>query len=172
MRTLPQAEPHLDESEAEEVFGALLDGEAGDEEIARFLSELSDRGETADEIAGAARALRARLIPIDAPADAIDVCGTGGDGHHTLNVSTAVSLVVAACRRAGRQARQPRGQQQGGRAPIRSKRSGSTWRPREEPPRSRWQSSAFASCSRSTTTRRCDAFSRSVSGSAGARSST
>ncbi len=96
MRTLPEAEPHLNEAQAEEVFGALLDGEASEEEIARFLCDLSDRGETADEIAGAARALRARLIPVDAPADAIDVCGTGGDGHHTLNVSTAVSLVVAA----------------------------------------------------------------------------
>ncbi|MCT2558689.1 anthranilate phosphoribosyltransferase [Tsuneonella sp. YG55] len=96
MRTLPQAEPHLTEAQAEEVFGALLDGEASEEEIARFLCDLSDRGETADEIAGAARALRARLIPINAPDNAIDVCGTGGDGHHTLNVSTAVSLVVAA----------------------------------------------------------------------------
>lgn len=96
MRRLPASEPHLSEPEAEEVFGALLDGEASEEEIARFLCDLSDRGETADEIAGAARALRARLIPVQAPADAIDVCGTGGDGHHTLNVSTAVSLVVAA----------------------------------------------------------------------------
>ena len=96
MRDLPQAEPHLGETQAEEVFGALLDGDVADEEIARFLCDLSDRGETAAEIAGAARALRARLIPIDAPANAIDVCGTGGDGHHTLNVSTAVALVVAA----------------------------------------------------------------------------
>ncbi len=96
MRTLPLAEPHLEEAQAEEVFGAVLDGEASETEIARFLTELSDRGETADEIAGAARALRLRMIPVDAPADAIDVCGTGGDGHHTLNVSTAVSLVVAA----------------------------------------------------------------------------
>jgi anthranilate phosphoribosyltransferase len=93
---LPQAEPHLSETEAEEVFGALLDGAVSEEEIARFLCDLSDRGETADEIAGAARALRSRLIPVDAPEDAIDVCGTGGDGHHTLNVSTAVSLLVAA----------------------------------------------------------------------------
>jgi anthranilate phosphoribosyltransferase len=58
---------------------------------------LSDRGETATEVAAAARAMRARLIPVNAPANAIDVCGTGGDGHHTLNVSTAVALVVAAC---------------------------------------------------------------------------
>ncbi|MEO5867892.1 MAG: anthranilate phosphoribosyltransferase, partial [Sphingomonas sp.] len=65
--------------------------------IADFLIALSDRGETSIEIAEAARALRDRFIPIDAPPDAIDVCGTGGDGHHTLNVSTAVSIVVAAC---------------------------------------------------------------------------
>ncbi len=93
---LPAADAHLSEEEAEEVFGWLLDGAAGEEDIARFLTALSDRGETAEEIAGAARALRARLIPVLAPPDAVDCCGTGGDGHHTLNVSTAVSLVVAA----------------------------------------------------------------------------
>jgi anthranilate phosphoribosyltransferase len=87
----------LQEDEAEAAFGALLDGQVPDEAIAAFLSALSDRGETASEIAGAARAMRARMIPVNAPANAIDVCGTGGDGHHTLNVSTAVSLVVAAC---------------------------------------------------------------------------
>ena len=97
MRELPGAEPHLSEAEAEEVFGWLLDGETGEEEIARFLVALSQRGETAEEIAGAARALRARLIPVASPEGAVDCCGTGGDGHHTLNVSTAVSLVVAAC---------------------------------------------------------------------------
>ncbi|MFN9499638.1 MAG: anthranilate phosphoribosyltransferase, partial [Erythrobacteraceae bacterium] len=83
--------------EAEAAFGVLLDGAPSEQDIAAFLVALSARGETADEIAGAARALRARLIPISAPEGAIDVCGTGGDGHHTLNVSTAVSLVVAAC---------------------------------------------------------------------------
>ena len=97
MKELPQADAHLDEEEAEEVFGAILDGQTSEEEIARYLVDLSERNETSEEIAGAARALRARLIPINAPDDAIDVCGTGGDGHHTLNVSTAVSLVVAAC---------------------------------------------------------------------------
>lgn len=97
MSTLPPVIEPLAEDEAEAAFAAMLDGTVQDQEIADFLIALSDRGETAAEIAGAARAMRARLIPIDAPANAIDVCGTGGDGHHTLNVSTAVSLVVAAC---------------------------------------------------------------------------
>ena len=97
MNALPPVEHPLDEIEAEAAFGAMLDGGLADEDIAQFLVALSERGETAAEIAGAARAMRARLIPISAPANAIDVCGTGGDGHHTLNVSTAVALVVAAC---------------------------------------------------------------------------
>lgn len=95
--TLPDVTHPLDEAEAEQAFAAILDGTVSDEAIAQFLTALSDRGETASEIAGAARAMRARMIPVSAPASAIDVCGTGGDGHHTLNVSTAVSLVVAAC---------------------------------------------------------------------------
>jgi anthranilate phosphoribosyltransferase len=94
---LPGVATPLTEDEAQAAFAAMLDGKASDEAIARFLTALSDRGETAAEIAGAARAMRARMIPLAAPAHAIDVCGTGGDGHHTLNVSTAVALVVAAC---------------------------------------------------------------------------
>lgn len=97
MSRLPPVDHPLDESEAEAAFSAMFDGDLPDEAIADFLVALSDRGETAAEIAGAARAMRARMIPISAPANAIDVCGTGGDGHHTLNVSTAVALVVAAC---------------------------------------------------------------------------
>ncbi|MBX7496162.1 anthranilate phosphoribosyltransferase [Qipengyuania sp. 6B39] len=97
MKHLPLAVPHMSEAEAEEVFGWILDGDASDEEIARFLLAMTERSETADEIAGAARALRARYIPVTGPENAIDVCGTGGDGHHTLNVSTAVGLVVASC---------------------------------------------------------------------------
>ena len=84
-------------ADAEALFGRMLDGGMGDVEIAATLIDLAERGETANEIAGAARAMRVRLIPVKAPAGAIDVCGTGGDGHHTLNVSTAVALVVAAC---------------------------------------------------------------------------
>lgn len=95
--SLPDVTHPLEEAEAEAAFAAILDGTVADEAIAQFLVALSDRGETASEIAGAARAMRARMIPVSAPANAIDVCGTGGDGHHTLNVSTAVSLVVAAC---------------------------------------------------------------------------
>ena len=94
---LPDPSSPLSRESAAQAFADLLDGRASEEAIARFLIDLSDRGETSIEIAEAARALRERLIPISAPSGAIDVCGTGGDGHHTLNVSTAVSLVVAAC---------------------------------------------------------------------------
>ena len=83
--------------EAKATFGAMLDGAGTDEEVAAFLVALADRGETSAEIAGAALAMRERMIAIEAPDTAIDVCGTGGDGQHTLNVSTAVALVVAAC---------------------------------------------------------------------------
>ncbi len=84
-------------AEAEALFGRMLDGGMADDEIRALLIDLSDRGETAAEIAGAAKAMRARMLPISAPALAIDVCGTGGDGQHSLNISTAVALVVAAC---------------------------------------------------------------------------
>ncbi len=97
LAALPDPSSPLAQEEAAAAFAAILDGTVSDEAIASFLIALSDRGETATEIAAAAREMRARLIPISAPANAIDVCGTGGDGHHTLNVSTAVSLVVAAC---------------------------------------------------------------------------
>lgn len=95
----PLADPShlLSHDEAEHCFNTILDGGASDEHIANFLIALSERGETMVEIAAAAQAMRDRLIPINAPKGAIDVCGTGGDGHHTLNVSTAVSIIVAAC---------------------------------------------------------------------------
>jgi anthranilate phosphoribosyltransferase len=83
--------------DAESLFGRMLDGGMADTEIRDTLVALADRGETADDIVGAARAMRARMIGIAAPENAIDVCGTGGDGQHSLNVSTAVAIVVAAC---------------------------------------------------------------------------
>ena len=83
--------------ETEALFGRMLDGEMTDAKITALLVELADRGETATEIAGAVMAMRARMKRITAPPGSIDVCGTGGDGQHSLNVSTAVALVVAAC---------------------------------------------------------------------------
>jgi anthranilate phosphoribosyltransferase len=94
---LPDPSTPLSRETAAQAFADLLDGTVPDEAIEHFLLALAIRGETSIEIAEAARAMRNRLIPITAPEGAIDVCGTGGDGHHTLNVSTAVSLVVAAC---------------------------------------------------------------------------
>ncbi|KIU29358.1 anthranilate phosphoribosyltransferase [Sphingomonas melonis] len=94
---LPDPSTPLSRESAAQAFADILDARVSAEAIGDFLLALSDRGETSIEIAEAARALRARLIPIAAPNGAIDVCGTGGDGHHTLNVSTAVALVVAAC---------------------------------------------------------------------------
>ncbi|WP_033073094.1 anthranilate phosphoribosyltransferase [Sphingopyxis sp. MWB1] len=93
----PDPAQFLEYDEAEAAFATMLDGGGSDEEVGAFLVALSDRGETMVEIAAAAQAMRDRLIAIEAPEGAIDVCGTGGDGHHTLNVSTAVSIVVAAC---------------------------------------------------------------------------
>ncbi len=83
--------------EAEALFGRMLDGGMADDAISGALIELADRGETAAEVAGLVRAMRARMTRVTAPEGAIDVCGTGGDGQHSLNVSTAVALVVAAC---------------------------------------------------------------------------
>ncbi|WP_288937768.1 anthranilate phosphoribosyltransferase [uncultured Sphingomonas sp.] len=94
---LPDPSTPLSRESARQAFADILDARASEEDIGAFLLALSDREETSLEIAEAARSLRERMVPIAAPPGAIDVCGTGGDGHHTLNVSTAVALVVAAC---------------------------------------------------------------------------
>jgi anthranilate phosphoribosyltransferase len=94
---LPDPTTPLSRASAAQAFADILDARVSEEAIGAFLIALSDRGETSVEIAEAARALRERMIPIATRDGAIDVCGTGGDGHHTLNVSTAVALVVAAC---------------------------------------------------------------------------
>jgi len=83
--------------EAEAQFGRMLDGALSDEQITATLIEIAERGETAQELAGAAKAMRARMIRAPGLDGAIDVCGTGGDGQHSLNVSTATAIVVAAC---------------------------------------------------------------------------
>jgi anthranilate phosphoribosyltransferase len=93
---LPDASSPLDHATARAAFDDMLDGKVPDDAIASFLLTMAERDETSIEIAAAARALRARMIPVAAPAGTIDVCGTGGDGSHSLNISTAVAIVVAA----------------------------------------------------------------------------
>ncbi len=94
---LPDPAAPLDSQAAADAFAAIFDGKVDDASLAVFLTTLADRGETVTEIVAAARALRARAIQPFRAQDALDVCGTGGDGMHSLNISTAVSLVVAAC---------------------------------------------------------------------------
>lgn len=94
---LPDPSVPLDADAAADAFALILDGKVDDAELAAFLTKLADRGETVTEIVAAASALRSRQSFAPQAPDAIDVCGTGGDGKHSLNVSTAVSLVVAAC---------------------------------------------------------------------------
>jgi anthranilate phosphoribosyltransferase len=85
----------LTEAEAEAAFGVIMSGEATPAQIAGLLMAMRVRGETVAEIAGAVRAMRARMLAVEAPEGAIDVCGTGGDNAGTLNVSTAVTFVLA-----------------------------------------------------------------------------
>ena len=95
--TLPDASMALTADAACVAFDAMLDGAIGDEAIRDFLLAMSLRDETAVEIAAAVTAIRARMISVAAPEGAIDVCGTGGDMSNSVNVSTAVAIVVAAC---------------------------------------------------------------------------
>src|SRR5579883_2434722 len=87
----------LSEAEAEAAFDVIMAGEATPAQIGALLMAMRVRGETVAEITGAVRAMRARMSAVEAPEDAIDVCGTGGDNAGTLNVSTAVTFVLAAC---------------------------------------------------------------------------
>ena len=87
----------LDAESSAHAFGAIMSGRISEARMAAFLTALAVREATVDEIIGAARAMRGTMHTIKAPAGAIDLCGTGGDGHATLNVSTAASFVVAAC---------------------------------------------------------------------------
>jgi anthranilate phosphoribosyltransferase len=86
----------LSEAEAESAVDTMMSGNATPSQMGGFLMALRVRGETIDEIAGAARVMRAKATRIEAPSDAIDTCGTGGDAQGTLNISTGVALVAAA----------------------------------------------------------------------------
>lgn len=91
---------HLDCDQADEAVTALLGGEVSEVEATAFLTALLAKGETADELAGAVRAVRRRGLPsgLTLPdGGVLDTCGTGGDGARIVNVSTAAAIVVAAC---------------------------------------------------------------------------
>jgi anthranilate phosphoribosyltransferase len=87
----------LSRTEAECAFDMLLSGEVTPSQMGGFLMGLRVRGETIDEITGAVAAMRSKMQRVTAPDGAIDIVGTGGDGHGSYNVSTLASLIVAAC---------------------------------------------------------------------------
>jgi anthranilate phosphoribosyltransferase len=89
------ADRALSRTEAEAAFTALFEGAATPAQMGGFLMALRTRGETVDEIAAAAAVMRAKCNPVMAPAGAMDIVGTGGDGKGTLNISTATAFVVA-----------------------------------------------------------------------------
>jgi anthranilate phosphoribosyltransferase len=86
----------LSMDEARAAMGAVMDGEATQAQLAALLVALRMRGETVEELAGFAAAMRERVLRVDAPENSIDTCGTGGDGSGTINISTTAALVVAA----------------------------------------------------------------------------
>jgi anthranilate phosphoribosyltransferase len=85
----------LTEDEIKDAFELMMSGVATPAQMAAFLMALRVRGETLAEITGACRLMRAKMLPIDAPPDAVDIVGTGGDGHNTYNVSTCAAIVAA-----------------------------------------------------------------------------
>ncbi len=82
--------------EARDAMGSVMDGDATPSQLAALLVALRMRGETIEELAGFAAAMRARVLRVEAPAGTIDTVGTGGDGSGTFNISTTSALVVAA----------------------------------------------------------------------------
>ena len=85
----------LSSEEAYRAMSALLEGTSSDSLIAGFLVALKMKGETAAELAGFARAMRERMIAVEAHPDVVDTCGTGGDGANTFNISTVAALAMA-----------------------------------------------------------------------------
>jgi anthranilate phosphoribosyltransferase len=85
----------LSESDSAAAFDVMMSGNATPSQMGAFLMALRVRGETVEEITGAARTMRAKALPISAPPGAIDTVGTGGDGAGTFNISTAAAIVVA-----------------------------------------------------------------------------
>jgi len=86
----------LSRDEAREAFDIMMSGEATPAQIGGFLMALRVRGETVDEIVGAVQTMREKMLPVQAPADALDIVGTGGDASGSYNISTASAFVCAA----------------------------------------------------------------------------
>jgi len=89
------AEGPLSPAQAAQAFEILFEGGATPSQVGGFLMALRTRGETVAEYAAAADVMRAKCLPVKAPPGAMDIVGTGGDGKHTLNISTATAFVVA-----------------------------------------------------------------------------
>jgi anthranilate phosphoribosyltransferase len=87
----------LTRDESAGAFDAMMSGEATPSQMGALLMGLRVRGETVDEITGAVAAMRSKMLTVTAPADAVDVVGTGGDGSGSVNVSTCASFIVAGC---------------------------------------------------------------------------
>ncbi|MDE2446716.1 MAG: anthranilate phosphoribosyltransferase [Alphaproteobacteria bacterium] len=86
----------LSRDEAKVAFNIMMSGDATPSQIAGFLMALRVRGETVDEISGAVEVMREKMTRVDAPADAIDIVGTGGDASGSYNISTCAAIVAAA----------------------------------------------------------------------------
>ena len=85
----------LSREEAANAFAMMMSGEATPAQMGGLLMALRVRGETVDEITGAVETMRARMLPVIAPAEAIDIVGTGGDGSGSYNISTCAAFIVA-----------------------------------------------------------------------------
>ncbi len=88
---------NLSEEEMTECMNEIMEGRATDAQIGAFLTALRIKGETIDEITGAARVMREKAARINAPEGVVDTCGTGGDMANTFNISTTTAIVVSAC---------------------------------------------------------------------------
>jgi anthranilate phosphoribosyltransferase len=80
-----------------QAFDIMMSGEATPSQIGALLMGLRVRGETVDEILGAVTTMRSKMLRVEAPDNAVDIVGTGGDGAHTYNISTLASIIVAGC---------------------------------------------------------------------------
>ncbi|MED5339284.1 MAG: anthranilate phosphoribosyltransferase, partial [Pseudomonadota bacterium] len=87
----------LSQIQSKDAFLMIMNGAITQAKVSAFLMALKKGDETAEEIVGAVKVLRKLGLKIKAPANAIDTCGTGGDGLGTLNISTAAAIITASC---------------------------------------------------------------------------